>query len=127
DTLKDRHIALWGLAFKANTDDVRESPALDVVRFLLDAGADVTAYDPQAMDSARRIFRDGIRYASDCYDALKKADGLVVATEWNEFRRPDFDQMLELMGSPVIFDGRNLFDPERMRERGFKYYGVGRI
>ncbi len=126
DNLKGRRFAVWGLAFKANTDDIRESPALEVLDFLINAGTKVTVYDPQAMDNARRIYGDKIAYASDSYGALEGVDGLVVATEWNEFRRPDFQQMLDMMSSPVIFDGRNLYDPERMRERGFQYYGVGR-
>ncbi len=119
--------ALWGLAFKANTDDMRESPALEVIDFLLEAGASVKAYDPQAMETARSIYGGRIGYAPDDYACLDGADALVVATEWNEFRRPDFDRMKGLMRRPVIFDGRNLFDPRRMRELGFEYYGVGRV
>lgn len=120
-----RRFALWGLAFKANTDDMRESPALDVINYLLEAEGEVIAYDPQAMETARNIYGDRIGYALDSYEALKDADALVVATEWNEFRNPDFEQMRDLMRDPVVFDGRNLFKPARMRALGFRYYSVG--
>jgi len=126
DDLKNRRVAVWGLAFKANTDDMRESSVLDVINFLLDGGARITAYDPQAIENARRIYGDRIGYTGDSFSALEDAEALVVATEWNEFRHPDFNRMLNLMASPVIFDGRKLFDPTRMRELGFRYYGVGR-
>jgi len=125
--LKGLRFALWGLAFKANTDDMRESPAIDVIDFLLREGADIVAYDPQAMENARRIFDDRISYSSDGFTALEGVDALVVATEWNEFRHPDFEQLFQLMKGKVIFDGRNLFNPERMRALGFKYYGVGQL
>ena len=125
--LKGLRFALWGLAFKANTDDMRESPAIEVIDFLLQEGADIVAYDPQAMENARRIYDDRISYSSDSFTALEDADALVVATEWNEFRHPDFEQLFQLMKGKIIFDGRNLFDPERMRTLGFKYYGVGQI
>ena len=125
--LKGLRFAMWGLAFKANTDDMRESPALEIINFLLKEKVSIRVYDPEAMDNALRMFGDILVYAQDVYDALDGADALVVATEWNEFRRPDFDEMLKLMKSPVIFDGRNLFNPNKMRERGFQYYGVGRI
>jgi len=106
---------------------MRESPAIDVIDFLLREGADIVAYDPQAMENARRIFDDRISYSSDGFTALEGVDALVVATEWNEFRHPDFEQLFQLMKGKVIFDGRNLFNPERMRALGFKYYGVGQL
>ncbi len=124
--LKGLNIAIWGLAFKANTDDVRESPVIPIINCLLDGGANVQAYDPQAMDTSRVIFGDRIKYAPDSYSALKNADALVVATEWNEFRHPDFEQIRDLMRGHVIFDGRNLFDPPQMVDLGFTYFGVGR-
>ncbi|MDP8239766.1 MAG: UDP-glucose/GDP-mannose dehydrogenase family protein [Candidatus Hatepunaea meridiana] len=117
--------ALWGLTFKANTDDVRDSPALPIIEFLLEAGACVLAYDPQGMVNAKRIFNDRIKYALNSYDALTGADALVVVTEWNEFRRPDFERMKSLMRQQILFDGRNLYDKSKMSERGFEYYGVG--
>jgi len=117
--------AVWGLAFKARTDDIRESPALSLVDFLLEAGAEVKAFDPQAMEMTRKKYGNRIQYMEDNYSALEGADALVVATEWNEFRKPVFERMHNLMSQPVIFDGRNLFDPKQMREFGFEYYGVG--
>jgi len=125
--LAGRPIALWGLAFKANTDDVRESPAFTIVDTLLDNKAVVSAYDPQAMPNTRSIYGDRITYAHDQYSALEGAEALVVATEWNVFRHPNFDRMKNLMKTPLVFDGRNLFDPARMREMGFEYYSVGRV
>ncbi|MBT7617445.1 MAG: UDP-glucose/GDP-mannose dehydrogenase family protein [Calditrichaeota bacterium] len=124
--LNGLNIAVWGLAFKANTDDVRESPVIPIIDSLLEGGANVLAYDPQAMETAKEIFGDRINYTQDSYSALKDADALVVATEWNEFRHPDFARMSELMRKPVIFDGRNLFNPPKMVEFGFTYFGVGR-
>ncbi|MDP8239843.1 MAG: UDP-glucose/GDP-mannose dehydrogenase family protein [Candidatus Hatepunaea meridiana] len=127
NNLRGLRFALWGLSFKANTDDMRESPALEIIEFLLQAGAEIVTYDPEAIENARRLFGDKIIYVSNSFAALKEADALVVATEWNEFRRPNFEKMLELMRNPVIFDGRNLFKPERMQELGFVYYGVGQV
>jgi UDPglucose 6-dehydrogenase len=125
--LAGRRIAVWGLAFKANTDDVRESPAFTIVDTLLDNKAVVSAYDPQAMLNTRNIYGERITYARDQYSALAGAEALVVATEWNVFRHPNFDRMKNLMKTPLVFDGRNLFDPARMREMGFEYYSVGRV
>jgi UDPglucose 6-dehydrogenase len=124
--LQGRRFAVWGMAFKANTDDLRESPALGVVDMLLDHRATVTAYDPQAMDNVRRNYADRIILAPDAYAALNGADALIVATEWNEFRRPDFERMKQLMRTRIVFDGRNLFDPAPMRDLGFEYFSVGR-
>jgi UDPglucose 6-dehydrogenase len=126
--LKGRRFALWGLAFKANTDDMREAPSLTIVKSLLAAGAKVTAYDPVAMDSARRAFGDvdGLDYAATAMAALVGADALVIATEWKEFRSPDFDALRETLKQPIIFDGRNLYEPATLRARGFEYHAIGR-
>jgi len=124
--LQDRQIAVWGLAFKPGTDDIRESPAICVVQMLLDQGAKVSAYDPKAMEAAQRLLEGGIVFAADQYDALSGADALVLVTEWQEFQSPDFERVATLMAAPVVFDGRNVYDPTRLRELGFTYYGIGR-
>lgn len=118
--------ALWGLSFKPRTNDMRDAPSIVVVQSLLDAGARIQAYDPQAMPEAKKIFGDRIRYSSRNYEALKGADALLILTEWNEFRRPNFASMKELLKSPIIFDGRNIYDPEDLRKMGFTYYSIGR-
>ncbi len=125
-SLEGKTFAVWGLAFKPKTDDMREAPAVDVVEGLLGKGARLRAHDPVAEKVASRLFGSRVQLASDPYAALEGADGLFVVTEWNEFRQPDFDRMRDLMKSPVVFDGRNVYDPKRMRERGFTYYGIGR-
>ncbi len=125
DDLTGHRFAVWGIAFKANTDDTRESPAIALIDALLAAGAEVTAYDPQAMEGARRVYGDRIRYATDGYEALDGASALLIATEWNEFRNPEFGRIKELLKHAVIFDGRNLFNPGHVREIGFEYFGVG--
>jgi UDPglucose 6-dehydrogenase len=125
-SLKGKSVALWGLAFKPKTDDMREAPAIPLVESLLSAGASIHAYDPEATKVAKGIFGDRISYAASNYDALKGADALAIVTEWNEFRRPDFGRMKSLMRAPVVFDGRNLFTPEQMTQVGFTYYSIGR-
>jgi UDPglucose 6-dehydrogenase len=125
-TLKGRTIAVWGLAFKPRTDDMREAPAIPLIKMLLAEGADVQAYDPEATKVAKGIFGNKVTFATKNYEALKGADGLAIVTEWSEFRRPDFEKMRKLMRSPVIFDGRNLFEPEQMKQSGFTYYSIGR-
>jgi UDPglucose 6-dehydrogenase len=125
--IKGLTVALWGLSFKPNTDDVREAPSLAIIAALLKAGAIVRAYDPEAMEEMKRKIGNTVKYFDNNYDSLKGADALVIATEWNDFRRPDFDRMKSLMKQPVIFDGRNIYDPRVMAERGFVYYGIGRI
>ena len=125
-TLKGRTIAVWGLAFKPRTDDMREAPSIPLIKMLLAEGADVQAYDPEATRVAKGIFGNKVTFATKNYDALKGADGLAIVTEWAEFRRPDFEKMRKLMRSPVIFDGRNLFEPEQMKQGGFTYYSIGR-
>jgi UDPglucose 6-dehydrogenase len=124
--LAGRRFAVWGLAFKPKTDDMREAPAIELIEGLLGKGAQVACHDPVAENVARRRFGDRIKFAPSPYDALGQADALFLVTEWNEFRHPDFERMKSLMRSPVVFDGRNVFDPASMRERGFTYFGVGR-
>jgi UDPglucose 6-dehydrogenase len=124
--LQGRAIAVWGLAFKPRTDDMRDAPAIAIIERLLAKGATVRAYDPEAAPIARRIFGDRITICEKGYDALNGVDALVVVTEWNEFREPDFDRMRRLMKSPVVFDGRNIYSPEQMRSLGFTYFSIGR-
>ena len=118
--------ALWGLAFKPRTDDIREAPALVVIEELLSAGAVVQVYDPEAMENARRVLGERVIYCRNSYDCCQGADALIVVTEWNEFRFPDFERIKQLLKHPVIFDGRNLYEPRRMREMGFEHFTVGR-
>ena len=125
-SLKGKTIAVWGLAFKPRTDDMREAPSIALIGALLEAGAKVQAFDPEAVKVARSILGSKVTYAAKSYDALKGADALAIITEWNEFRRPDFPRMRALMRSPVIFDGRNLFTPDQMKSHGFTYYSIGR-
>jgi UDPglucose 6-dehydrogenase len=124
--LKGKTIAVWGLAFKPKTDDMREAPAIPLINSLIDGGARVQAYDPEALKVARGIFGSKVQYLTKSYEALKGADALAIVTEWNEFRRPDFVRMRKLMRSPVVFDGRNLFTPDQMKSNGFTYYSIGR-
>jgi UDPglucose 6-dehydrogenase len=125
-SLKGKTIAVWGLAFKPRTDDMREAPAIVIINKLLAAGAKVQAFDPAAMDVARHIFGSKITFVPNAYDALAGADALAVITEWNEFREPDFARMRKLMRSPVVFDGRNVYSKEQMKTHGFTYYSIGR-
>ncbi len=125
-SLKGRRIAMWGLAFKPNTDDVREAPSHVIIRRLQAEGADVSAFDPEAVETTRAVLGDDLEYAEDLYTAVNGADALIIATEWHEFRRPDFEKIKSLMKQPVIFDGRNVYDPNRMAEIGFEYYSMGR-
>ncbi|MFO8184291.1 MAG: UDP-glucose/GDP-mannose dehydrogenase family protein [Candidatus Aegiribacteria sp.] len=126
EDLSELTIGVWGISFKPNTDDIREAPALTVIEGLLERGASVAAYDPQAMENAQRVLGDRVRYASSVYDALKDADALVLVTEWTEFREPDFPRIADMMKTPVVFDGRNVFNPVKLRKNGFTYYGIGR-
>ncbi|MCL4120974.1 UNVERIFIED_CONTAM: hypothetical protein GTU68_049692 [Idotea baltica] len=124
--LKGKHFAVWGLAFKPNTDDIREAPATDIIRALLAAGATVTAFDPEAMENVKEIFGDEIKFADKGYDALENADALLIITEWHIFRTPDFSRIKSLLKAPVIFDGRNLYDLKNIENRGFYYESIGR-
>lgn len=121
--------AVWGLAFKPNTDDMREAPSITIINGLIELGATLQVYDPVAMDEANRIFGDNpnLKYTHGNYDALKGADALLLITEWNQFRYPDFEKMKTLLKKPVIFDGRNQYNPKELREIGFTYYGIGRM
>jgi UDPglucose 6-dehydrogenase len=121
-----KKIAVWGLAFKPDTDDIREAPALYMIRALLEAGAEVRAYDPEAMENVKSVFGNQISYAKDEYDALLQADALLICTEWSTFRNPNFRAMKDLMADNVIFDGRNLYDLDDLTEKGFYYSSIGR-
>ena len=125
-SLKGKTIALWGLAFKPRTDDMREAPSVVIAREVLAQGGRVVAYDPKAEKTARQVMDKRVTYATGAYEAIKGADGLAIVTEWNEFREPDFARMRSLMRSPTIFDGRNLFTKEQMRAEGFTYISIGR-
>lgn len=125
-SLDGKTIAVWGLAFKPKTDDMREAPSIPIVQSLLEQGATVQAFDPEAQRMAKSIFGSSISYAAKSYDALKGADALAIVTEWQEFREPDFDRMRKLMRTPVIFDGRNLYEPQQMKAHGFTYLSIGR-
>lgn len=126
NNLKGKHFALWGLAFKPNTDDIREAPALYIIDALVAAGATVTVFDPEAMENVKRVIGDKVKYADHQYECLQGADALIIATEWSVFRTPDFDAITGTLQHKVIFDGRNLFDVKRMQELGFHYESVGR-
>ena len=126
DDLSRLTFAIWGLAFKPRTDDMRDAPSIVVIKALLDAGSRVQAFDPEAMEEARKIFGDRIQYTHRNYDALHGAAALLILTEWIEFRRPDFARIKSLLKQPVIFDGRNIFDPADLRKLGFTYYSIGR-
>ena len=124
--LQGKTIALWGLAFKAETDDMREATSLVTIRHLLEAGCTIRVFDPAAMDEARRRLGDAVIYASDIYDAAKGADALLLLTEWKQFRLPSWARVHDLMRNPIVFDGRNIYDPAEMRKNGFEYYSIGR-
>ena len=125
-SLEDKKIAVWGLAFKPRTDDMREAPAVPLINGILDAGASVVAYDPEAMNVAKGIFGNRVEFADKSYGALHGADALAIVTEWNEFREPDFTRIRKLMRTPVIFDGRNLYNSDQIRGLGFTYFSMGR-
>ena len=124
--LKGKKIALWGLAFKPNTDDIREAPALYMIEKLLQAGASITAFDPEAMDNVKAKLGDSIAYASSMMDAAQDADALLICTEWHAFRNPDFEKLKRALKGNVIFDGRNIYNPKEMDSLGFNYYSIGR-
>jgi UDPglucose 6-dehydrogenase len=124
--LKGKKIAIWGLAFKPDTDDIREAPALYLIDLLIEAGVEIISYDPEAMPNVQRLYGDKIQFATNEYEVLNHVDALVICTEWGIFRNPDFNRMKELMNDAVIFDGRNLFDLEEMSSKGFYYNSIGR-
>ncbi len=128
EDLTGKKFAVWGLSFKPQTDDMREAPALIIIRELLNAGAEIVAYDPEAMNESKRRFGEieKLNYAEDNYEALKDANAMLLITEWHQFRHPDFNKIKDLLKEPIIFDGRNQYDPEYLRKNGFTYYGIGR-
>ena len=126
DDLRGKKFALWGLAFKPKTDDMREAPALVIIDHLIKAGAEVSAFDPVAMDEASRLLGNTVKFAKDEYDACVDADGLILVTEWPEFRMPNFRVLGKLLKNKLIFDGRNIYDPDEIKENGFIYYSIGR-
>ena len=126
EKLGGKRVGIWGLAFKAETDDMRESPSIPLVRSLIGRGAQVRAHDPKAMESAHAVFGDTVVYAKDPYDAIEGADALIVVTEWLVYRNPDFERMKEMLRRPLVIDGRNLYEPARMAALGFEYHGIGR-
>lgn len=126
DDLKGKSISIWGLAFKPDTDDIREAPALDVITELLELGCSIKAFDPEAMDNVRNLMGDKITFSSNQYEALEDTDVLVICTEWGLFRNPDFKKMLNSLSTKAVFDGRNIYDMTFMKEQGFKYYSIGR-
>lgn len=123
--VKGKKIAVWGLSFKPNTDDIREAPSYDIISKLLQLGADITAYDPASMEKMKDIL-DDVRYLGDCYEAVKGADALIIVTEWNEFKQIKFEKLLNIMKTPLIIDGRNIYSPDKMKSMGFIYEGIGR-
>lgn len=123
--LEGKKIAIWGLSFKPRTDDIREAPSLVLIEQLLAGGADVHVHDPVAMENVKAQLGDKLTYHEHHYDALEGADALAIVTEWNEYRNPDFEYLKHKMGQPVIFDGRNLYDPAKMGAAGFRYSGIG--
>ena len=125
--LKGKVVALWGLAFKPNTDDIREAPALETIQQLLDAGAEVRAFDPEAMDNVRAVIGDKITFTDSKYEATNGADCLAIMTEWNEFRNPDFGELKNQLNDNVIFDGRNLYDLDIVKDAGLAYLSIGRL
>ena len=126
DDLTDKTFALWGLAFKPKTNDMREAPSITIINALLSKGAKIKAYDPKAYDSAKIIFGEKIEYGESSYSILKEAEALLLLTEWNEFRTPDFDKIKSELKNPVIFDGRNQYDEKLLESLGFEYYQVGK-
>jgi UDPglucose 6-dehydrogenase len=124
--LEGKKIAVWGLSFKPDTDDIREAPALYMIDELLEGGAQVVAFDPEAMNNVKKLYGKKINYAATQYEALEGADALLICTEWAAFRNPDFDQMYKQMGQKVIFDGRNLYTSDQIKKAGFTYYSIGR-
>jgi UDPglucose 6-dehydrogenase len=125
--ISGKTFAVWGLAFKPRTDDMREAPSITIINTLLANGAKIKAFDPKAFPLAKTIFKNTIEYSDNSYEAAKDADALLLLTEWNEFRRPDFDRIKALMKRPVIFDGRNQYEIDRMQQRGFTYFTIGRL
>jgi UDPglucose 6-dehydrogenase len=125
--ISGKTFAIWGLSFKPKTDDMREAPSINIINALLNANAKVKAYDPKAIENCKKIFGNKITYCKNPYDVFINADAMLLLTEWNEFRRPDFDKIKDLMKDYVIFDGRNLYNDTKLKEKGFTYYQIGKI
>ncbi len=123
--LEGKTLAVWGLAFKPNTDDMRDAPSIDIINRLLEKKVKIKAFDPVAVDNSREIFNDNIEFGSNMYDILKDADALIILTEWNEFKQADFEKIKKSLSSPIIIDGRNIYDQDKLKGMGFEYYGVG--
>ena len=126
NNIEGKTFAVWGLAFKPKTNDMREAPSITIINKLLSLGAKVKSYDPKAFDLAKTIFKDRIEYSKDAYDALIGADALLILTEWNEFKRPDYEKIASMLNTPVIFDGRNIYDSDKLIKKGFKYFCIGK-
>jgi len=126
DNISGKNFAVWGLSFKPNTDDVREAPALKLIKRLLEHSSTVSAYDPEAIETTKAVLGDSIKYVNEPYGALENSDALILMTEWNEFRNPNFEKIKTLLKNPVVFDGRNVYDVNKMKENGFNYYSIGR-
>tara|TARA_B100000508_G_C11444292_1_gene270501 strand:- start:732 stop:1508 length:777 start_codon:yes stop_codon:yes gene_type:complete len=124
--LRNKKIAIWGLAFKPETDDIREAPSIDIMNALLEKGAQLTVFDPEAMPNIKKLFGDKLQYAPSMYEALEEAEALIICTEWSIFRSPDFQKLKSLLEQPVIFDGRNLYNTDDMKSEGFTYISIGR-
>ena len=124
--LKGKSFAIWGLAFKPKTDDMREAPSIDLIRKFLDEGVHVHVNDPVALESCRELFGDRLTYHEDCYDCANKMDALFVLTEWNDYRKPDFEKLKTILNNPVVFDGRNIYSPKTLSSFGFTHYTIGR-
>ena len=124
--MEGRKIAMWGLSFKPGTDDTREAPSHVIIEDLLEKGANISAFDPEAIETTQKTFGDAIDYGENMYDVLDGAEALIICTEWHEFRRPDLKEVRDRLARPLLFDGRNVFEPDRMAEMGFDYYSVGR-
>src|SRR5206468_1032898 len=124
--LRDKRLGIWGLSFKPRTNDMRDAPSIKIIENLLSGGAAIVAYDPEAMEEAKRMFGGRVQYASSNYGCVEGADALLILTEWQAFRNPNFERLKAMMRQPVIFDGRNIFDPAQVRQLGFTYYSVGR-
>lgn len=125
--IKNKTFAIWGLSFKPKTNDMREAPSIDIINLLLGHGAKIKAYDPQAMPQAKLIFKDSITYVSSAYKAIEEANALILLTEWNEFRRPDFDMLKSMLKDNIIFDGRNQYNPTVLKDLGINYINMGRL
>ena len=124
--IKGKTLGVWGLAFKPKTNDMREAPSITIINKLLELNTNIKVFDPKAMETAKLHFGDRVTYATNAYEAIENADGLLLLTEWNEFRRPDFEKIKSLMRSPIIFDGRNQYEPKTLTDIGFKYYSIGK-